>query len=708
MILKKNLNIATILPYKENFTFGKASAASLWVSEFFRNSKYKKNNIIYGHTKSKDYLSKNYKNVNLKNLKSKLKSTTKEYAEKLTKELIINNFDIVEIHNRPQLLFKLTNKIKSKFIFYFHNDPLSMKGSKSINERLKILHAVEKIIFVSEWVRERFFLNIDEKLKTKTEVVYPSVNKQKKIKKERIIVFVGRLNYSKGYDIFKEAIIKILNKFPTWKAYSLGDEDRRNIYINHPSHKELGFVNHKKTLNILNRSEIAVVPSRWEEPFGRTSLEATSRGCATIISNRGGLRETTNSAIVLKKLDSNEIFFEIKKLITNSKKRKIIQSLGRKKVKHLISKNTKIIDQIRESCVPFFNINFNKKKLKIINLYNQGQKLNHRLYNISLGKKFTNGFVRNGHDVLEISDRDFLRDNKSFSLIPNRNNFQTFLINTFKNYNPDIVFFGHTKNIDLNTLDEFRSINKNIILSQWNEDPVMPSLNYSKQNISNIQLYSDFVDHNFITTDPSILNKTINKNNFNFFFVPVDKNIESFEVYKMKPKNDLFYAMSHGVNRATLKEGVEDERINFLDKLVKKIPDIKYDFYGFANKQPIWGNDFNNSLINSKMGLNLSRGKPTKFYSSNRIASIMGNGLLTFIDKKVQLDHFFNNKEIIFYSNISELSDKIRFYSNRDSIRKKIAKNGKKKYFKLFNEKAITKYFIDISLGNNHKSCLNI
>ena len=708
MILKKNLNIATILPYKENFTFGKASAASLWVSEFFRNSKYKKNNIIYGHTKSKDYLSKNYKNVNLKNLKSKLKSTTKEYAEKLTKELIINNFDIVEIHNRPQLLFKLTNKIKSKFIFYFHNDPLSMKGSKSINERLKILHAVEKIIFVSEWVRERFFLNIDEKLKTKTEVVYPSVNKQKKIKKERIIVFVGRLNYSKGYDIFKEAIIKILNKFPTWKAYSLGDEDRRNIYINHPSHKELGFVNHKKTLNILNRSEIAVVPSRWEEPFGRTSLEATSRGCATIISNRGGLRETTNSAIVLKKLDSNEIFFEIKKLITNSKKRKIIQSLGRKKVKHLISKNTKIIDQIRESCVPFFNINFNKKKLKIINLYNQGQKLNHRLYNISLGKKFTNGFVRNGHDVLEISDRDFLRDNKSFSLIPNRNNFQTFLINTFKNYNPDIVFFGHTKNIDLNTLDEFRSINKNIILSQWNEDPVMPSLNYSKQNISNIQLYSDFVDHNFITTDPSILNKTINKNNFNFFFVPVDKNIESFEVYKMKPKNDLFYAMSHGVNRATLKEGVEDERINFLDKLVKKIPDIKYDFYGFANKQPIWGNDFNNSLINSKMGLNLSRGKPTKFYSSNRIASIMGNGLLTFIDKKVQLDHFFNNKEIIFYSNISELSDKIRFYSNRDSIRKKIAKNGKKKYFKLFNEKAITKYFIDISLGNNHKSYLNI
>ncbi len=702
MNLKKNLNIATILPYKENYTFKKASAASLWVSEFYKKSKYKKNNIIYGHTKSKDYLTKNYKNINLKNLKSKLRSTTNEYAEKLTREIQNNNFDIIEIHNRPLLLFKLLNNVKGKFIFYFHNDPLSMKGSKSVNERLTLLENVEKLIFVSEWVRERFFIDIDQKLQTKTEVVYPSVNKQKKIKKEKNIIFVGRLNYSKGYDVFKDAIIKILDNFPKWRAYSLGDEDRRNIYVNHTRHKELGFVSHKKTLNILNKSEIAVVPSRWEEPFGRTSLEATSRGCATIISNRGGLKETTDNAIMLKNLNSKDLYLELKKLILNTKKRKFLQNIGRKNVKHLIIENTKLIDQIRESCVPFFNLNFIKKKLKIVNLYNQGQKLNHRLYNISLGKKFTNGFVRNGHDVLEISDRDYLRNNKSFSLVPNKINFQKYLIDTFKNYNPDIVFFGHTKNIELNTLDTFKSFNKNLILSQWNEDPVMPSLNYSQKNILNIQLYSDFVDHNFITTDPSVLNKSVKKNNFHFFFVPVDRNIESFDVFKLKPKNDLFYAMSHGVNRATLKEGVEDERINFLDKLVTKIPKIKYDFYGFSNKQPIWGNEFNNALINSKMGLNLSRGKPTKYYSSNRIASIMGNGLLTFIDEKVQMEDFFNKNEIIFYKTINDLADKIKFYSKNDKTRIKIARNGKKKYFKLFNEKRITKYIIDTSIGKDY------
>ena len=81
----------------------------------------------------------------------------------------------------------------------------------------------------------------------------------------------------------------------------------------------------------------------------------------------------------------------------------------------------------------------------------------------------------------------------------------------------------------------------------------------------------------------------------------------------------------------------------------------------------------------------------------------MGNGLLTFIDEKVQMIDFFNKNEIIFYKNINDLSDKIKFYSKNENIRKKIARNGKKKYFKLFNEKKISKYFIDISLGKDAK-----
>ena len=171
----------------------------------------------------------------------------------------------------------------------------------------------------------------------------------------------------------------------------------------------------------------------------------------------------------------------------------------------------------------------------------------------------------------------------------------------------------------------------------------------------------------------------------------------------MQTKADLFYAMSHGVNRSTLIKGKEDSRSKFLNRLIKKIPDIICDFYGYDEIQPIWGNQFNNAIINSKMGLNLSRGKPTKHYSSNRIATLIGNGLLTFIDEKVKMDSFFNSKEIVFYSDIDDLADKINFFSKNDVLRKQIAKNGKKKYFKLFNEKKITKYILDVSTGNNAK-----
>ena len=363
-----------------------------------------------------------------------------------------------------------------------------------------------------------------------------------------------------------------------------------------------------------------------------------------------------------------------------------------------------MIDIIREEIIPNFRLNIVNKKLKIINIYNQGQKLNHRLYNISLGKKFTNGFIRNGHDVLEISDRDFIKQNRNFSLLTPKKKFQKYLIETFKNYHPNMVFFGHTKNIEPETFNDIRSSNKNLIISQWNEDPIMPSLNYTANNLDNINFYKEIVDHTFITTDPAVMkNSSINLKNVHFFFIPVDKNIEKYNVFNLNPKKDLFYAMSHGVNRATLKSGKIDTRVIFLNKLITKIKDINYDFYGFSDQQPIWGDDFYSALTNSKMGLNLSRGKPTKHYSSNRIASLMGNGLLTFIDSKVALNDFFTNNEIISYNSLSDLVDKIKFYSKNDELRKKIARKGKNKYFKLFNEKRVSKFIIDISTGGQSK-----
>ncbi len=103
------LKIATILPYKENYTIKKAAAASLWVYDFFKHSSLKNNNFIYGSTDAKDFLSHNYIDIKIKDLTSKLSSTTNQYCNELIKKIEGKKFDIIEIHNRP-LVFNILKK----------------------------------------------------------------------------------------------------------------------------------------------------------------------------------------------------------------------------------------------------------------------------------------------------------------------------------------------------------------------------------------------------------------------------------------------------------------------------------------------------------------------------------------------------------------------------------------------------------------------
>ncbi len=695
------MKIASILPYKENYTENGAGAVALWISDFMKDSIFKKNTFIIGSTNNKKFLSKNYINIDIKKISSKLTSTTKNYSKEIIEKIENLNLDIIELHNRPIMVKEFFKKINSKIILYFHNDPTTMKGAKTINERIYLLKNVDKIIFISKWVKKRFFKDLPILSDNKTHIIYHSINShKKKIIKKKQIIFVGKLNESKGYDLYCKSMFKVLNKNKDWNAISIGEEKRFQNYPTHKRHINLGQISHKKVLNYLSKSEIAIIPSRWEEPFGRTALEASSRGCATIISNSGGLSETTDHAIILKKLDVKNIELETLKLINNKNLRKKIQFKSMRFIKHKLKENSKKIDSMRVSLFPFKNININNKKLRILNIYNLAQKLNHRIYNLSLGKKFTNGFIRNGHDVIEISDRDYVKQNKTVGFLNLKNKFHQYIIETFKNYNPDFIFFGHSENINQNIIEDLRSINKNLIISQWNEDPLISNLSDSSDNIEKLKRFIPLVDHSFITTNPSELNISKDlKKKIHFFMAPVDKNIECFDVYNLDPKNDFFYAMSHGVNRAVLKEGKTDNRVVFLDKLIKKINGIKYDFYGFGKQEPVWGNEFYKSLLNSKMALNLSRGKPTKHYSSNRIASLMGNGLLVFIDEKVKMQNFFTKNEIVYYKSIDDLANKIKYFKKNDLLRKKIAKNGKRKYFRLFNETRIAKYIIDKSLG---------
>ena len=140
-----------------------------------------------------------------------------------------------------------------------------------------------------------------------------------------------------------------------------------------------------------------------------------------------------------------------------------------------------------------------------------------------------------------------------------------------------------------------------------------------------------------------------------------------------------------------------------VNKLVEMTPNVKFDLYGINNIQPIWADSFLKAISNSKMGVNLSRGNPIKYYSSDRITQLIGNGLLTFIHEDTHYNNFFSNKEVIFYNNISSLSAQIQKFAKDDFLRKKIAKKGKEKYMKYFNSTVIADYIINNTFSLNYK-----
>ena len=190
------------------------------------------------------------------------------------------------------------------------------------------------------------------------------------------------------------------------------------------------------------------------------------------------------------------------------------------------------------------------------------------------------------------------------------------------------------------------------------------------------------IDATFLTTNPSSLRFNL-KNSF-FIPNPSDESFETLNNFSNKCDFDVFFAMSHGVHRGKLKKGKYDERELFVNKLIKKNKKISFDIYGMNNIQPIWANNYLNVISNSKMGLNLSRGKPMKYYSSDRITQIVGNGLVTLIDEETCYRDFFNDDEMVFYNNLSDLSEKINKISLDERLRRKIGKKGKKKIYEIF------------------------
>ena len=526
------MKISILLPYKENFSPDYPGAVSLFVYETSKISKYKKSITVYGNTNYRNRFNLNYVNIELK--KKLFSSQTKNYVNKFIKLEKSKKTSIIEVHNRPSYIDILYSKIKDKvFTLYFHNDPLSMDGSKTIEQRKKLLKICYKIIFNSSWSKKRFLDGLENKFinSNKLLIFYQSAEKGNISlinKKKNWITFVGKLNRAKGYDIFSKAIIKVLNRYPNWRAIIIGDEKREKIRLKHKRASLIGFKRHNEVIKIFKKTSITVACSRWEEPFGRTSLEASANGCAVIITNRGGLPETVTDAKILNKLNVNILVKNISSLIKNSSLRKKLQILSIKNfyLTHKFVSNK--IDKYREEKFHYKNFftKSKKKKLRILHVTNFNERLDGRLF-FNTGRRINNGFIRLGHSVLGFSDRDIQKYYKSIGDYKGSKSLNDKLKKTCYNYKPDLIITGHADLISRQQIEELKEDNPNTKFAQWFLDPLNKNGPDYERNKSRIMDKIDLMDTTFLTTCPSVL-KFLPKKNNNFYIPnPSDSSFET-------------------------------------------------------------------------------------------------------------------------------------------------------------------------------------
>jgi hypothetical protein len=140
-----------------------------------------------------------------------------------------------------------------------------------------------------------------------------------------------------------------------------------------------------------------------------------------------------------------------------------------------------------------------------------------------------------------------------------------------------------------------------------------------------------------------------------------------------------------------------------VEELARRIqaasPELRPLFLGMFGAGNVAGITYQRVLESARMGLNLSRRSDVYLYSSNRMAHLVGNGILTFIDRATGFGELFGEDELAFYGTEAELFDKLRLYQNDDAERRRVAERGWRKYHRIFGCEVVAKYLIDAVEG---------
>lgn len=275
------------------------------------------------------------------------KSRPKEYIRKLyviselKKILAESTYDAVVIQNSGYLLkvFRdkaLAEKYKGKIYYHLHNDiPFNaddeiLKQTKFIlisryllkNLKKKCGRDVEKRCYIVKngicCEKFRKILSENEKVALKRKLKIPPDKK--------VIIFVGRIVREKGIKELLDAIKQMNDNSIVLLIigstnFGAKDTSRFEMEIKriceelHEQVRFTGFIHNDEIWKYYKIGDIAVLPSKWEEPAGLTMIEAASAGLPVITTLSGGIPEYLNSDYAVL-IDKNKEFVKnIKKSI---------------------------------------------------------------------------------------------------------------------------------------------------------------------------------------------------------------------------------------------------------------------------------------------------------------------------------------------------------------------------------------------------------
>lgn len=137
----------------------------------------------------------------------------------------------------------------------------------------------------------------------KQQVIPNSVPRQistdtKQLPPSRVIGYIGRLSPEKGVEL----LIQAFSATKMQKQYVLriageGNSDYKQALVDKYASPYIQFVGQQPSDVFLTEVELIVVPSLWNEPFGRVVIEAYAAHRPVLLANNGGLSELQKEGI---------------------------------------------------------------------------------------------------------------------------------------------------------------------------------------------------------------------------------------------------------------------------------------------------------------------------------------------------------------------------------------------------------------------------